>query len=329
MLLFNTTKILFSNTLVIGVTMVISSNNWFMMWCGMEITLMSTIPMMADNSKLLSAESSFKYFIVQSTASTLFILSIIIMLIGVNMMMYKTTIVMSMMMKTGIFPFHNWILSMIEGLTTKMTILMLSLLKIPPLTVMSYTKMNLQLPMILSIIFSSIFILNQNSLKKIMTYSSILNTSMMILSINMNKIWLSYFIIYSTIITLMMFLMSKINITFMNQMIMNQFNMKTKMTMWISFLSLGGFPPLLGFYPKMMILEMLINNKMIILTMIVIISSLIMMFNYSRIVFTSILMNVNSQKYLISKTNQKDYMMFLIWFINLSSLAVSLIMKNF
>jgi NADH-ubiquinone oxidoreductase chain 2 len=56
-------------------------------------------------------------------------------------------------------------------------------------------------------------------------------------------------------------------------------------------ISLGGLPPFLGFIPKWLVLTNLISNNLFLLRIILVISSLITLFFYLRIIFPAMLMN--------------------------------------
>nr|YP_010531307.1 NADH dehydrogenase subunit 2 [Mileewa amplimacula]UXX17566.1 NADH dehydrogenase subunit 2 [Mileewa amplimacula] len=278
---FNLTNILMYYILMMGVLLSISSNNWMMMWSGLEISLMSFIPLMSGG--MIGSESSMKYFIIQSISSTLLILSILMMI--TTKFEYKFIMMISLMLKMGVAPFHNWVLSIINSLEYKLLFMLLSIMKIAPLVMMSYLNYCNDFIIMLSLIIGSIFSLNQNSIRKLLVYSSIYNMAYILSTININYIWTMYITVYSTILLLLVLMMNKMKINYFNQFMMNDFSFLFKMNLWISLLSLGGMPPLLGFLPKLIIMEMMILKKSFILILMMILSSLIVMFFYMRMVF--------------------------------------------
>ena len=77
----NSTKILLLTTFVGGVLVSVSSNSWWGAWIGLEINLISFIPLMSNVKNMYNKEASLKYFIVQVLASvTLLFIGVIKML---------------------------------------------------------------------------------------------------------------------------------------------------------------------------------------------------------------------------------------------------------
>nr|ATD53012.1 NADH dehydrogenase subunit 2 [Deltocephalinae sp. EMHAU-2015-Zz052318] len=306
---FNSSKLLLTNTMMIGVIMVICSNNWFSMWMGMEITLLSFIPMLQNNN-LLSEESMIKYFIIQSAASTLMLLSIFIMLIGVNMM-NEMMLMTSMLIKVGSAPFHNWVLMIIETLNYYEMWTMLTIIKIPPLLVIYQTNITmLTIPIMMGMIMSSIACLNQTSMRKTIGYSSIYNMSMLIITINKFNILIIYMTIYSLMTGFLLNILSKLKIKFFNQMVFNEKPTTMKLNMWINMLSMGGFPPTMGFISKLLVIQLLLSNKNMVMIAIIIVTSMLVMMFYIRLAFTSMISITISMKWTGNMMNSYYSMIF-------------------
>nr|YP_009917432.1 NADH dehydrogenase subunit 2 [Roxasellana stellata]QLJ57884.1 NADH dehydrogenase subunit 2 [Roxasellana stellata] len=295
----NSTKLILSNTMMIGVIMTICSNNWFSMWMGLEISLLSFIPMMQTN-KILSSESMIKYFIIQSVASTLMLLSTIIMLIGVSMM-NEMMLTISMLIKIGSAPFHNWVIFIIETMNYYEMWIMLTIIKMPPLTILfNNNHSNLMIPIVLGMIISSVSCLNQTSLKKTIGFSSIYNISLMLLTINKFNIMIVFMLIYAFMLGLLLSIINKMMIGFINQMILNEKTMFLKMNLWINMLSMGGFPPLMGFFNKLMILQTMINLNQIVVATIVVLTSMLVMLFYMRLTFTLMFTTSTTTKWMFN-----------------------------
>nr|YP_010478319.1 NADH dehydrogenase subunit 2 [Nesophrosyne sp. 17 GMB-2012]UVI59763.1 NADH dehydrogenase subunit 2 [Nesophrosyne sp. 17 GMB-2012] len=288
---FNSTKILLGNTMMIGVIMVNCSNSWVTMWIGLELVLMSFIPFM-QNMNPLSSETMIKYFIVQSIASTLFLFSISIMLVGDSMIELSNEMVLttSMLIKLGSAPFHNWVLMIVEPMSVFPLMCMLTIMKLPPLIILHLVNTKLlTMPILLGMLISSVACLNQTSIRKTLGYSSIYNMSLMMILLPSMTETLFFLMMY----TLMMIWLSKmiktLKINYINQMITNDFNNWIKMTLWINMLSLAGFPPLMGFLMKMMVMQKATSeNQNLVLTVLLLTSMLVLLF-YIRLTFTSII----------------------------------------
>nr|AOY39344.1 NADH dehydrogenase subunit 2 [Nosodendron sp. BMNH 840466] len=310
--------------------MSISSNSWMGVWVGMEINLLSIIPLMNNSKNLMESEASIKYFITQALASTIFLFSIIIMSMNFsfNFKMLAMMLILnsSLLTKMGAAPFHFWFPEIMEGLNWTNNMIMLTWQKITPMIILMYNKMFffLSIIIIISMIISSLMSLNQTSLRKILTYSSINHIGWMMSSFFfLESIWNLYFIIYS-IMTINMIIMFKyLNIFYFKQLFysMNN-NFYLKMIFIINFLSLSGLPPFLGFLPKWITIQSMISNKILFLPMIMIMLTLMMMFIYLRITFSTLMIMSNemnsflfkkSNKYLWMTTNLTILMSFIFY----------------
>nr|YP_010478320.1 NADH dehydrogenase subunit 2 [Nesophrosyne sp. 21 GMB-2012]UVI59764.1 NADH dehydrogenase subunit 2 [Nesophrosyne sp. 21 GMB-2012] len=310
---FNSTKILLSNTMMIGVIMVNCSNNWLSMWMGLELVIMSFIPFM-QNENQLSSEAMIKYFIVQSIASTMFLFSITIMLVGDSMMTALNEIILttSMLIKLGSAPFHGWVLMIIEPLSLFPLTCMLTLMKLPPLIIMNQinTKL-LTIPILLGMIISSVACINQTSIRKTLGYSSIYNMSLMMIILPSLMETMLFLTMYSVMLILLSKSIKTMKINFINQMITSNFNNWVKMLLWINMLSMAGFPPLMGFFMKIMIFQKAINENLNSMLLTLVLTSMLVMLFYMRLTFTSMLTFNSFKKWsLISKPfNQYMFLM--------------------
>nr|YP_010238879.1 NADH dehydrogenase subunit 2 [Anoplophora horsfieldi]QTE20928.1 NADH dehydrogenase subunit 2 [Anoplophora horsfieldi] len=330
-------KILFFLTMIIGTLIAISSYSWLSMWMGLEINLLSFIPLLKDSKNLYPTESALKYFITQSLASSILLLSIILSL-NLKEFFLETFQFLSIIMnsalltKMGAAPFHAWFPEVMEGLNWMMSLLMLTWQKIAPMILIFYNyQMSsfLLIIILISSIFSGILGFNQISLRKIMAYSSINHISWMLASLLHNQmIWMIYFSIYSIITFNIIIILKILNIFYLNQLFnaMN-FSKSIKFSFLLNFFSLGGLPPFLGFFPKWLVINNLILNNFFFLSILLIIFTLITLYFYLRISFSSLM--INSNESLIFFKKKYNFKIFLINFISLSGLLVCTLIFNY
>nr|WEY05478.1 NADH dehydrogenase subunit 2 [Ornithoptera alexandrae] len=300
----NSNKMFFYYFLFFSTLISISSNSWLGCWIGLEINLLSFIPLISNSKNLLTSEAALKYFLVQSIASINFLFSIILKMILLKNfemnMIFSIMINSSMMMKMGSVPFHFWFPNIIEGLSWLNCFILMSWQKISPMILMSYYINNNFIMFIASMntIIGTLGGLNQTSLRKIMTFSSINNLGWMLLSLMIsNMLWFFYFFFYSFLIGIVCLMFNMFNVSFMNQLFIFNMNYSIKFSLFLNFLSLSGLPPLLGFFPKWIIINFLINNNFLLICLIFIFMSLIMMFIYIRIIYSSIMFNYLKMKW--------------------------------
>nr|YP_010415457.1 NADH dehydrogenase subunit 2 [Ziczacella heptapotamica]USC52148.1 NADH dehydrogenase subunit 2 [Ziczacella heptapotamica] len=319
----NSSKMFFLNFMIVGVMLCLCSNNWLFIWCGLELSLISFLPLMS--SKLIvSSESSMKYFLIQSVSSSMLILGLMMML--TMKMNYDLIILTSILIKMGVAPFHFWLLSIVEGLSMLPMILMFTLSKIAPLMMLTFIVFSFSLIISLTLITGAILGLNQSSIRKIITYSSIFNMGLILMSIKNNFIWCYYLIFYSILLSILIYTLFSLNMFYVNQMIINEKLVSIKMAIWLTLLSMGGMPPFLGFSIKLIVIEFSINNMLSINLIVMIISSLLVMFFYLRMTYLSIMFFSVSNKWMMLNLNNLS--MTLLTF-NLLTLPLVLTFKLF
>nr|YP_009525779.1 NADH dehydrogenase subunit 2 [Idioscopus clypealis]AXS67646.1 NADH dehydrogenase subunit 2 [Idioscopus clypealis] len=313
----NSTIILFYLNMLLGVVLSLSSNNWVMVWMGLEISLMSFIPLMIGDL-IISSECAMKYFIIQSMSSSILILGLMLMLMN-SKLNFNLIISLSMMIKMGMAPFHTWILSLIEGLSYMMLFNLFTLMKIVPMMITMNMNNNLNYLIMFSLILGSVFGITQNSIRKILSYSSIFNMGFLVYSLSNFSLWFTYFSLYSINLFMFVLILKNNNINYLNQFMINSFDMKFKLCIWALMLSSGGMPPMMGFWAKFIIIELSINMSDWLISMTMIFTSLLTMFYYNRMCYISMC---------ISSLMTKWSMVYLSW-LSLNVMVINIIIMPF
>nr|YP_010958763.1 NADH dehydrogenase subunit 2 [Eumorphobotys obscuralis]WNB40511.1 NADH dehydrogenase subunit 2 [Eumorphobotys obscuralis] len=311
---FNSNKMLFLFILFFSSLISISSNSWFGCWIGLEINLLSFIPLINNSNNILTSEASLKYFLTQTIASINLLFCIILkMMLMKNFEMNNYMMIMinsSLLMKMGSAPFHFWFPNIVEGLSWFNNFILMTWQKISPMILLSYYYNNnfLIMIIILNSIIGAIGGFNQTSIRKLLAFSSINNLGWMMSAIMISEnLWIFYFSMYTFMVSIMCFLFSMMNMFFINQMFFININYMIKLSLLINFLSLGGLPPFIGFFPKWIIINFLLNNNYYNLTFIMIMMSLILLFFYIRIMFSSFMFNYLKLKWIKIKIKNKFF----------------------
>nr|YP_010958738.1 NADH dehydrogenase subunit 2 [Baronia brevicornis]WNB35756.1 NADH dehydrogenase subunit 2 [Baronia brevicornis] len=302
---FTSNKMFFYFILLFSTLISISSNSWLGCWIGLEINLLSFIPLISNSKNLLSSEASLKYFLIQSISSINFLFLIIFNMIFLKNFemnnLFSILLNSCLLMKMGSVPFHFWFPNIMEGLSWLNCFILMTWQKISPMILLSYYMNNNFLIMItiFNTIIGALGGINQSSLRKLMSFSSINNLGWMLIAIMISEnLWLFYLMMYSILIMIMCYLFNMLNSFFINQLFIMNFHYLIKMSLLINFLSLGGLPPFLGFLPKWIIINFLMNNNLFIISFIFIMMSLIVLFFYIRIVYSSIMFNYLKLKWM-------------------------------
>nr|URX53124.1 NADH dehydrogenase subunit 2 [Cryptotermes dudleyi]URX54240.1 NADH dehydrogenase subunit 2 [Cryptotermes sp. 7 AB-2022a]URX54331.1 NADH dehydrogenase subunit 2 [Cryptotermes sp. 7 AB-2022a] len=292
----NPTKTLLSMTLIGGILISISSNSWLGAWMGLEINLMSFIPLMSTQENIFTTEASLKYFIIQALASSV-LLFLVVMSALVNLSLavkggaHEYVIMAPLLLKMGAAPLHWWFPSVMEGLSWKNCLLMMTVQKAGPMVLASYLmgiNYLMAAVVMMSVAVGSVGGMNQTSLRKILTYSSINHTGWMLMALmGGSNLWAMYFTVYSLLTAAMAVTASTYNISFINQAMSTASKTTTKFILFTTLLSLGGLPPFIGFLPKWAVIQtMIMNNLSPIMTMMVIMS-LATLYYYLRVCYSS------------------------------------------
>nr|URH16827.1 NADH dehydrogenase subunit 2 [Glyptotermes pubescens] len=313
----NPTKILLSTTLIGGILISISSNSWLGAWMGLEINLMSFIPIMSSQENIYTTEASLKYFLVQALASSTLLFMVTMKALISQALpassMYAYTIMTPLLLKMGAAPLHWWFPSVMEGLSWMNCLVMMTVQKIAPMMLTSYlAKLNfLTLSAILtSVVIGSLGGMNQTSLRKILTYSSINHTGWMLTAmVGGNNLWLMYFVVYSLLTSTVTSITKSYNISFTNQTMTVDKNVATKYLLFTTLLSLGGLPPFIGFFPKWTVIQMLIMNKMSFVMTVMVVTSLLTLYYYLRVCYSSFVILHEEAKWTTSTNTKNSYIL--------------------
>nr|YP_008993142.1 NADH dehydrogenase subunit 2 [Vestalis melania]AFM83573.1 NADH dehydrogenase subunit 2 [Vestalis melania] len=284
----NLTSMLFMSTLALGTVVSISSSSWIMMWVGLEVNLMSFIPLMKKTGNVYESEASMKYFLVQVMASSLLMFSIL----AAEMMKGNTMhsiLLCSLFMKMGAAPFHFWYPGVMQGLDWSNCFILMTWQKIAPMIMMSYQlKMTIIVSstVLMSVLMATVGGMGQTSIRKMMAYSSISHLGWLIMAMAASYYhWMMYFLIYSIVSLASVIIFWNYELYQLHQLFNMGSESNMKMTMFTSMLSMGGMPPFLGFIPKWVIIQTMIESKNYIMIMIMVMSTLITLFMYLRMTY--------------------------------------------
>nr|YP_009104359.1 NADH dehydrogenase subunit 2 [Aedes notoscriptus]AIV00372.1 NADH dehydrogenase subunit 2 [Aedes notoscriptus] len=320
--------------LISGSLITISSNSWLGAWMGLEINLLSFIPLMNESKNLMTSESSLKYFLTQAFASSILLFSIILMMMFFNNnWIYDNNfnnllILSTLLLKSGAAPFHFWFPGVMEGLNWINSLILMTWQKIAPLMLISY-NMNYNfflISIILSMIIGALGGLNQTSLRKLMAFSSINHLGWMLMAMMNNELlWLTYFLFYSILSMSIILMFNNFKLFHFNQIF--NFSMNNPLIKFFTFLnllSLGGLPPFLGFLPKWLVIQNLIELNQTFLLFIAVCLTLITLYYYLRMSYSIYMLNYNKNSWmLINSFNNKNMsLMLTLNFISIMGLMI-------
>lgn len=282
----------------------------------------------------ISINSGLKYYILGAISSSIILLGIaflygitgltnfndiinLLYFININDV-YGTVILISIIFifiglffKLGLFPFHFWLPFIYSGISYKT---MLFLFLIPKISfiflfinfylniffeISIYLNDILIIFCFLSILIGTFGALIQNTIKKLLAFSSIVNLGYIVLIFTtLTNFSISYSLVYCFIYFLNLFsfflilILSKkilgfkeLNITYISQLSnLYKINPILGCLFAIIIFSIAGLPPFGGFYTKYFILLDLINVKLYFIVLFILLLSVISTFYYIRII---------------------------------------------
>nr|AHN95792.1 NADH dehydrogenase subunit 2 [Egretta garzetta] len=295
-------KLLSSMSLLLGTTITISSNHWMMAWTGLEINTLAIIPLISKSHHPRAIEAAIKYFLVQAAASALVLFSSLMnaWFTGqwdITQLNHPTPCLLlttAIAMKLGLVPFHFWFPEVLQGSTLTTALLLSTVMKLPPITILLMTSHSLNPTLLSTMAIASAALggwmgLNQTQLRKILAFSSISHLGWMTIIMVYNpKLTLLTFYLYSLITATVFLTLNKTKALKLSTMMTSWTKIPAlNATLMLTLPSLAGLPPLTGFLPKWLIIQELTKQELTTAATIIAMLSLLSLFFYLRLAYYS------------------------------------------
>nr|YP_010021573.1 NADH dehydrogenase subunit 2 [Neoasterolepisma foreli]QOL10501.1 NADH dehydrogenase subunit 2 [Neoasterolepisma foreli] len=315
-MLTNPKNMMFLLTLTGGTMISMSATSWYGAWIGLEINLLSFIPLISKINNQRTTEAALKYFLVQALASSMIMFSLLSMI----MMNFKIQYIIlnsALLLKMGAAPFHIWLPEVMEGMEWINCILLMTIQKLAPTTLLSYsisqTNFLMNTSIILSALIGAFGGLNQTSMRKIMAFSSINHLSWIIISMKISdSAWMTYLTAYIMLTTASSLMFLTYKLYYLTQLFTSNTTPIPKMALFTSLLSLGGLPPFLGFMPKWLIITKMTEVMNIIMISTMIMMSLLTLYYYLRISMSALTLNYNNSIQPLMINNKHEHIISMI-----------------
>nr|YP_009412804.1 NADH dehydrogenase subunit 2 [Microcebus griseorufus]AIW63805.1 NADH dehydrogenase subunit 2 [Microcebus griseorufus] len=296
--------VIIMTTIFTGTMLTMISSHWLLIWIGLEINMLSIIPILMKSPKPRSTEAATKYFLTQATASMLLMFNIVFnamysgqwttINIDPNNMLMSLTMIIALTMKLGMTPFHFWVPEVTQGISLMTGMLLLTWQKLAPISIMMQLSSSINPTTLMLIALMSVLIggwggLNQTQLRKILAYSSIAHMGWMMVILTFYPSLTVLNLLVYLMLTVTMFTMLNMNTNTTTLTLSNLWSKSPMITMTIliSLLSLGGLPPLTGFLPKWVIIQELTKNNNITMATMMTIMALLNLYFYMRLIYST------------------------------------------
>nr|AAO21583.1 NADH subunit 2 [Aphanius fasciatus] len=281
----------------LGTTLTFASSHWLLAWMGLEINTLAIIPLMAQNHHPRAVEAATKYFLTQATAAAMLLFASISNawmtgewdIMQMNHPLPSTLITLALALKIGLAPLHSWLPEVLQGLDLTTGLILSTWQKLAPFClIMQFQPTNYMILLIMGLLSTLVggwAGLNQTQLRKILAYSSIAHLGWMILVLQFSP--------SLTLLTLLTYLVMTFSL-FLAFKASHSTNINSLSTSWakapaltsilpLILLSLGGLPPLTGFFPKWMILLELTKQNLALIATLGALSALLSLYFYLRL----------------------------------------------
>nr|QHR76836.1 NADH dehydrogenase subunit 2 [Aimophila rufescens] len=291
---------IFIASLLLGTTITISSNHWILAWMGLEINTLAILPLISKSHHPRAIEAATKYFLTQAAASTLVLFSSMTNAWctgqwDITQLTHPTSCLIltsAVAMKLGLVPFHFWFPEVLQGSPLTTGLLLSTLMKLPPITLLYMTSPSLNPTLLTTLAILSAALggwmgLNQTQMRKILAFSSISHLGWMAIVIIYNpKLTLLNFYLYTMMTATVFLTLNTIKVSKLSTLMTTWTKIPSLNTMLLlTLLSLAGLPPLTGFLPKWLIIQDLTKQDMAPAATLISLLSLLSLFFYLRLAY--------------------------------------------
>lgn len=310
---------------LLGMMLVISCGNYLTLYLGLELLVLPVYAMIVFvKNKTSYIEAAMKYFVIGSLGAGLLLFGISLIFGATGtidfsgslvtssltpiLQMGMVFIVVGIALEFGAVPFHMWLPDVYEGSPTTVTMIVSTIPKIAifalayRLLTMSFTNISAdwqQLFMImalLSIGVGNLLGIAQPNLKRMLAYSTIGHVGFILLGLfaaphEGYAATIFYTVVYAFMALAAFGMITRLTATGFEADQINDFRGLNKRDPWLAFimmlimLSLGGIPPLVGFYAKFLILQAVVDAGYTWIAITALVFTVIGAFYYLRIVY--------------------------------------------
>lgn len=294
---------------LIRILFTLRCNEWFLIWVGLEINIIRFIALVYDRSSG-GVEVCLKYFFIQRIGS-----GILIIIFYTEFDWFEIIRLLVLRYKMGGGPFFFWFPSICENLGWGCCFILITVQKILPLLLISFlVRIFLWIIILRRIVAGAIGSINQKKIKRLIAFSSVHHIGWILFGNFLGGlIWIIYLLIYSLIIIGIIWGLWKDKI--LDVGILGKVRSKWRFVLGI--LSMGGIPPILGFYIKWWLFYYLLNWDFSLLIFMVIMSVLIF-YVYLRVVYGLIIGRVETWRWINNLENKKFFRLELFYIIGIN-----------
>nr|CDN96547.1 NADH dehydrogenase subunit 2 [Pandarus rhincodonicus] len=264
--------------LILSIGVGFLSSSFFFFWSMLELNTLFFVGILWGGVYSWGSLEALKYFLVQGVSSLL--------ILGGVLFLSDLMLMVGSLIKLGMTPFHMWALDVTMCCSWMNWGIFMSLQKFLPLELVSKVgSLSGYVGLLVGsgVLVSCLGSFHKSDLKILMFYSSLFNLSIILTCLEDTLSLVSLLGFYSLV------LLSSLGILLGGDFKFFQQGQEGSGGLFLCLLSLGGFPPSVGFFFKWFILWGVLANYSIILSVLIVLGSLWMFYIYLSI-FSSVLL---------------------------------------
>jgi NADH-ubiquinone oxidoreductase chain 2 len=261
-------------------------------WIILELNIVIFLLIIFLDSPHTNTETSVKYFIVQATSSRTIVWGVVIG--AYSRTISRVFISVGILLKLGASPLHLWYLNIVQKVSWVRVFLLSTVQKILPLFFwgLRVTSRTVFLVVVMSRLIR-VMALSQCLLKRVLGYSRVFNMSFMLARLGDTHVLALFFGFY----TLTMGGVAFWGLSYNIRVIYKNYNnrIKSGAGLLLLLLSLGGVPPFLGFWAKLLVIGRILGpgNYIIIVTILVFSAVILVVYLHTRLTVATLKQSYN------------------------------------
>jgi len=283
-------SLLFTRTVLLSIVLIASSPSLLISWVGLELNTLTFIPLILIMTGQQERKAAVTYFLTQTLASVVFLEGCLLSYSPLAPYL-AYPIILGAFIKIGAAPFHMWLPQVVEGITWSALFLLFTVQKVNPFLILSSLPFNHRTLVGIALISArvgSILGLAQSQTRLLLVFSSINHVGWMLVSMTLSfNLFLYYFTLYSILLAPLILVLKKFNILHLNQSLNLGLSRTNQVIVFLTLLSLGGLPPFLGFLPKWLVLQGLMDRQLFFPGLVLVFISLLTLFYYLRLAISA------------------------------------------
>nr|YP_009680572.1 NADH dehydrogenase subunit 2 [Ophioplocus japonicus]QDH07346.1 NADH dehydrogenase subunit 2 [Ophioplocus japonicus] len=284
-----------------GILVVLFSSNWVLVWVMIELSTLVIVALLSHRLSPRAVESTSKYFIIQAVASVFLLSGVLVRyyLLGEILLFSEYEIfsyglvMLGLLVKLAVFPNPFWFVDVVSGLSLFRSVYVILLSKVVPLYLYVCLSGGLWafwfvVVGVSSVVVGSVLGINQTSVRKVVALSSVSHLGWMVAGFPFLSWFLCFFVFFGYVLMVipLVFFGGLFSFNFLVKSKNVYYNPVVVFCVVLSLLSLGGFPPLLGFFYKWILFYGLVSGGFYLFSGVLVVLSLVSLFFYLQICYS-------------------------------------------